>query len=94
MTSVGDGYSNSRDSDSVGKKRKTEREFLESAMKAVQEDKEACDLLDVVLCPVNGDAHKLAVVVTTKMLYHHEPVKYVPRLRLVLSGDGSYYIQV
>ena len=52
------------------------------------------DLLNLVVCQSRGDSEKFLVVVTTKMLYYHEPAKDVSCLRLVMLGDGSYYIQI
>ena len=34
------------------------------------------------------------MVVTTKKVNYHQPARHLSRLRLVVTDDGSYYIQV
>ena len=76
------------------KRRKEEDEFVDSAIKAVCDDEGLSNLLNLVVFQRESDSEKRLVVVTTKMMCYYEPVKHMSRLRLVLSCDGSYYIQV
>ena len=76
------------------KKRKKEKDFIDSAIRAASTDEDLSGFLNLAVCQSEDDPEKVLVVVTTKMLYYHEPAKHIPRLRLVLLGDGGYYIQV
>ena len=76
----------------ITKRQKTEKDFVDSAIRAVTTDEHLSSLLNVTVCQNGGDS---LVIATTKMVYFHEPARHMSHLRLVLSpGDGSYYIQV
>ena len=80
------------DEHSTAKRHKTEKDFVDSAIRAVTTDEHLSSLLNVTVCQNGGDS---LVIATTKMVYFHEPARHMSHLRLVLSpGDGSYYIQV
>lgn len=72
------------------------KDFVDSAIRDVCTDEDLSCLLNLTMCRSGSDPEieKCLVVVTTKILYYHEPAKHISHLRLVLSGDGSYYIQV
>lgn len=78
------------------KRQKTEKDFVDSAIRAVSTDEYLSGVLNLALCQSGGGSaeKQCLVVVTTKTLYYSEPAKHMSHLRLVLSGDGSYYIQV
>ena len=73
-------------------RRKKEKDFVDSVVRAVSSNRVLSGALNVAVCKSDHDS--CLVVVTTKTLYLHEPAKHISRLRLVLCGDGSYYIQV
>lgn len=81
-------------SDTPLKRRKKKNDFLDSAVRAVTTDEKLSDLLNLDVCQSEGDPEESLVVVTTKILHYYEPAKHISRLRLVLSSNGSYYIQV
>ena len=73
------------------KKRRTE--FIDFAVHAVMSDQVLRGLLNVGEFE-HGDERERVLIVTTKKLDYHEPGKHISRVRLVLIGDGTYYIQV
>ena len=75
----------------TSKKRRTE--FIDVVVEAVTSDRLLHDLLNIVEFE-HGEDKERVVIVTTKKLDYHEPMKHVSRVRLVLTGDRSYYIQV
>ena len=79
----------------IAKRQKTEKDFVDSAIRAVTTDEYLSTLLNFSVCQKGGDSEKCLVIATTKMVYYHEPARHMSHLRLVLSPeDGSYYIQV
>ena len=83
------------DEHSTAKRQKTEKDFVDSAIRAVTTDEHLSTLLNFMVCQNGGDSEKCLVIATPKMVYFHEPARHISHLRLVLSpGDGSYYIQV
>lgn len=73
--------------------KKMRREFVRSAVEAVSSDKYLQSLLNFAECE-HGDANEPLVIVTRKKVDHCEPARHVSRLKLVLTGDERYYIQV
>ena len=83
------------DEHSTAKRQKTEKDFVDSAIRAVTTDEHLATLLNIAVFQNGGDPEKYLVIVTTKMVYYHEPARHMSHLRLVFSPeDGSYYIQV
>ncbi len=83
------------DEPSTAKRQKTEKDFVDSAIRAVTTDDHLSTVLNLAVCQNGEDSEKCLVIVTTKRVYYHEPVRHMSHLRLVLSpADGSYYIQV
>ena len=70
------------------------KDFVDSAVRAITADEGLSDLLNLDVCQCESDPEESLVVITTKLLHYYEPAKHMSRLRLVLSGNGSYYIQV
>jgi len=66
-------------------KRRKKEDFIDSAIRAVSSDEDLSGFLNLAVCQGEGDSENFLVVVTTKMLYYHEPAKHMSRLRLVLS---------
>ena len=77
--------------DHDSKKRKLD--FIHSAYEAVSSDSNLSDELNVSKCHY-GETGEQLLMVTTKAVYYHEPVKYLWHLKLVLTSSASYYIQV
>ena len=75
------------------KRRKKEKDFVDGMIEAFSSGSSLSDSLNVSVCE-HGDEQEYLVVVTTKRLYYHDPAEHISRLRLVLNGTGSYYIQV
>lgn len=73
--------------------KKKRREFVRSAVETVSSDKYLNSLLNFAECE-HGDAKEPLVIVTRKQVDHCEPARHVSRLKLVLTGDERYYIQV
>ena len=76
---------------SSSKRRKTD--IVDSVVEALSADQVLHSLLNLLECH-HGEAKERLVVVTTKNVNYHEPARHLSRLRLVLTDDGSYYIQV
>ena len=70
------------------------RRTIDSVIRAMSTDEDLSGLLHLAVCQSGDDSEKCLVVMTTKILHFYEPVKHISWLRLVLSGDGNYYIQV
>lgn len=68
-------------------------EFIRSAVEAVSSDKYLHRLLNFAECE-HGDAKEPLVMVTRKKVDHCEATRHVSRLKLVLTADERYYIQV
>ena len=66
-------------------------DFIHSAHEALAQST-ISDELNIYECHCDKTGEQL-LVVTTKAMYYHEPVKYLSHLKLVTSSS-SYYIQV
>ena len=76
---------------SSSNRRKTD--IVDSVVEALSADQVLHSLLNPLECH-HGEANERLVVVTTKKVNYHEPARHLSRLRLVVTDDRSYYIQV
>ena len=76
---------------SSSNRRKTD--IVDSVVEALSADQVLHSLLNPLECH-HGEAKERLVVVTTKKVNYHEPARHLSRLRLVVTDDRSYYIQV
>ena len=66
-------------------------DFIHSAHEALTQSN--VSELNICECHCDKTGEQL-LVVTTKVMYYNEPVKYLSHLKLVVTSSSSYYIQV
>ena len=71
------------------KKRKLD--FVHDAYEALSSD--VSSELNICKCHCDETGEQL-LIVTTKAVYYHEPAKYLSHLKLVVTSNSNYYIQV